>query len=49
MALMSPYEPFLIAECERIMEELDKDPIPYEIFDHKKTNRMLNSWVQESW
>jgi hypothetical protein len=41
----NPWEPKLISECDRILEELDKDPLPYDIFDHKKTNGLIDSWV----
>jgi hypothetical protein len=45
---MNPWEPRLCAETERILKELDKDPLPYEIFNHKKTNSLIDSWIEES-
>lgn len=45
---MNPWEPKLITECEKILIELDKDPVPYEVFNQKKTNGLVDSWVDES-
>jgi hypothetical protein len=45
---VNPWEPRLIAECERILKELEMDPLPYDIFSNKKTNGLIDSWVDES-
>jgi hypothetical protein len=44
---MNSMEPNLIAECERILKEFDKDPLSYDIFNHKKTHGFFESWVEE--
>lgn len=37
-----PLEPKLIAECQRINQELDKDPVPYGLFKHKESNCLFD-------
>jgi hypothetical protein len=40
-SFLNPWEPKLITESERILKELDKDPLPYQIFNLKKHNVWL--------